>query len=89
MFGFSLPFFRAFYRKIHVMVSLSHDGMSLLRHIEGCKQMWWNIVHVLHCRHNAYFVDLFVRVSNHVAINMYKAVGDMRVHLHSYHIYVG
>ena len=25
-------------------------------------------------RHNAYFVDLFVRVSNTVAIEMYKAV---------------
>jgi len=26
------------------------------------------------CRHNAYFVDLFVRVSNVAAINMYKSV---------------
>lgn len=26
-------------------------------------------------RHNAYFVDLFVRVSNTVAINMYKKFG--------------
>jgi N-terminal acetyltransferase B complex catalytic subunit len=30
---------------------------------------------IIVCRKRAYFVDLFVRVSNQVAINMYKRLG--------------
>lgn len=33
------------------------------------------------CRHDGYFVDLFVRVSNVVAIGMYKKVRAMGLQL--------
>jgi len=32
-------------------------------------------VHRVHCSHNGYFVDLFVRVSNKVAYDMYTKFG--------------
>lgn len=45
------------------------------RRLKLAKKMMRTLEEVSQNQYNAYFVDLFVRSSNHLAINMYKSFG--------------